>query len=80
MVTMLHAEALMRDLVRYRDSDDYVVRDRIGQRMVDTVIEHRGDEGYSVHMVELIMALPDSDDRDYLVNEILKIISPGAAS
>ena len=74
--TMLHAEALERDLERYRDTVGYVDSARIKERMVDTVTNLLGDQADSVDLVETIMLLPDGMSYDNQVAEIVKIISP----
>ncbi len=76
ITTMLLADALKRDLVRYRNTDDYVAAERIKNRMVDTVDEALSHQGDSVNIVEMIMMLPDGMDSDDLVAEVTKIVWP----
>jgi hypothetical protein len=55
MSSQLLADAVKRDLMRYRDSVDEAERDRIMKRMVDTVDEALRDSVDEVKLIKILI-------------------------
>lgn len=73
MVTMLRADALKRDLARYADSVDAADRQRIMERMIDTVRTEMGDH---VNVGEIIAQMINLTGGD-IVHQIAWIMGGG---